>query len=219
MTKHWRDISGEERAAMKREAERRMRAGEAVSSIYMDLGISVSTLHRWAKEGGFRNADIATERSDAMTLPPHHTQAEGHLDAKARAEALPETSDISDLRLAAQKAGQLAARYQLIGEVGLADAQVRLAERFVKLAEGLKRLGVLQEPEAREQEPLEDLRATLFRRLEDVAGVEYMKVYYAEQLMGYGAGEALRTGDISAINFEEELPKETFSDLDWDDEI
>lgn len=177
---------------MKREAARRMRAGEAVSSIYMDLGISVSTLHRWAKEGGFRCADIATERSDAMTLPAHQTQAGDYMDAKARAEALPETSDISDLRLAAQKAGKLAARYQLIGEVGLADAQVRLAERFVKLAEGLERLGVSLEPEAppkQSREEVEELRDILFKRLEDITGEEYIKAYYANYVMENGGRE------------------------------
>ncbi len=197
-------------------ARARYMAGATLDELVESLPVSKATLHRAQVRDGWRRKDIEAQAAGDAPLPKpdwmvkyedelarvpsgmdrdYVNQPDRLGELKAQAEALPESLDITDMKQAAQKAGELAARYQLIGEVKLADAQARLAERFVKLASGLEGLdgvGVPLDPEPEPEddgEDMEELRDILFRRLETVAGEEYIKEFYAEYVMENGGRE------------------------------
>ncbi|WP_033404386.1 hypothetical protein [Hirschia maritima] len=199
-------------------ARARYVAGETLDDLTESLPVSKATLYRAQVEQGWRRKDqdaqaaglenagtpdwLVKYRAELARVPSGVDRALVNQpdrlgELKEQAEALPESLDITDMKQAAQKAGELAARYQLIGEVKLADAQARLAERFVKLASGLEGLdgvGVSLDPEPEPEpedggEDMEELRDILFRRLETVAGEEYIKEFYAEYVMENGGRE------------------------------
>ncbi len=197
-------------------ARARYMAGATLDELVESLPVSKATLHRAQVRDGWRRKDIEAQAAGDAPLPKPDWMVKyedelarvpsgvdralvNHPDRlaelKEQAEALPESLDITDMKQAAQKAGELAARYQLMGEVKLADAQARLAERFVKLASGLEGLdgvGVPLDPEPEpedDREDMEELRDILFRRLETVAGEEYIKEFYAEYVMENGGRE------------------------------
>ncbi len=213
---YYSKLSNEEKAQLLGYAKARYVAGATLDELVESLPVSKATLHRAQVRDGWRRKDIEAQAAGDAPLPKpdwmvkyedelarvpsgmdrdYVNQPDRLGELKEQAEALPESLDITDMKQAAQKAGELAARYQLIGEVKLADAQARLAERFVKLASGLEGLdgvGVPLDPEPEPEddgEDMEELRDILFRRLETVAGEEYIKEFYAEYVMENGGRE------------------------------
>ncbi len=170
-------------------------AGETLDQLAADLPVSKATLHRAQVEQGWRRKDLDAQaaglenagtpdwlikyRAELARVPSGVDRAlvnqpDRLAELKAQAEALPESLDITDMKQAAQKAGELAARYQLMGEVKLADAQARLAERFVRLALGMARVDGKATIEAEEEvdtrPSLEEMREVIERRLLRIAG-------------------------------------------------
>gem|GEM_PF-5444721 len=213
---YYSKLSIKEKAQLLGYAKARYVAGATLDELVESLPVSKATLHRAQVRDRWRRKDIEAQAAGDAPLPKpdwmvtyedelarvpsgmdreYVNQPDRLGELKEQAEALPESLDITDMKQAAQKAGELAARYQLIGEVKLADAQARLAERFVKLASGLEGLdgvGVPLDPEPEPEddgEDMEELRDILFRRLETVAGEEYIKEFYAEYVMENGGRE------------------------------
>lgn len=204
---YYTQLTSEEKHWLLEHARERYVAGETLDQLVASLPVSKATLYRAQVEQGWRRKDQEALAAGADPLPkpewllkyeselvrvPHGmdrayvNRPDRLSELKEQAEALPESLDITDMAHAAKKAGELAARYQLIGEVKMADAQARLAERFVRLAEGMEGLVKPVQEEAEpevEGESVESMRQFLFNRLEEVVGVEYMRAFYAEYVL------------------------------------
>lgn len=183
-------MSIEKKAQLLGYAKARYVAGETLDELVESLPVSKATLHRAQVEQGWRRKDLDAQaaglenagtpewlvkyRAELARVPSGVDRAlvnqpDRLAELKAQAEALPESLDITDMKQAAQKAGELAARYQLMGEVKLADAQARLAERFVRLALGMARVDGKATIEAEEEvdtrPSLEEMREVIIQRM------------------------------------------------------
>ena len=151
---HWRDTPPEVRAEKKAEAERRMRAGESRTDIALALGVCVSTIGRWSREGGWRRTDLG------MT-----TWTQASVDA-LRAEAALPPPVASDPMSAAREAMARALRLEAAGRLAEADRQARLAERYIRLAERFRQASDRDRQAADEAAAGESRRAELLAELD-----------------------------------------------------
>ena len=175
---HWRDISEDERAGLKAEAEARMRAGQTLNEIARALSVGVSTLARWASDGGWRKQDLALER-DADRAQARQARQAAQMDAvegdkaadwalrrPALAKAAPLMVDrraLAQLKPAeaVRAALALAARAQLDGELDLAERHARLGERLARLC----RIAPAIDADASEYKSEEELVASILAGL------------------------------------------------------
>lgn len=89
-------LSMDERRALAEEAARRARAGEAPGAIRAALGVSLGTYARWAKQGGFRQADLFPKAAHAGAPTKHKPGPGGYARSGRyyRGEGPPEDSAV-----------------------------------------------------------------------------------------------------------------------------
>jgi hypothetical protein len=79
-----RTRSEDESAILRKEAERRVRAGESRADISRALNVPLATLANWAFAGGWRAKDIAAEQAEVYRRTLHSLEAmNGALPARA----------------------------------------------------------------------------------------------------------------------------------------
>jgi transcriptional regulator with XRE-family HTH domain len=143
-----------ESEALKKEAERRVRAGENRTDVARRLGLSPSTLSNWAADGGWRRKDIDSEinaeRGRIMLEKIAEIVASDHQEAAERTAKSREVSEAAFARLRSadpensgalpglkpptgrQLAMTVARRLLEQGDVEEAERAARIAIRFAQ---------------------------------------------------------------------------------------
>jgi hypothetical protein len=148
------DRSAEEWAAVRAEAQRRVRAGEVAAQVAKALGVHISTFQHWQAEDGFRKKDLESEALSGERLPAPVWLVKNAGRGKPSARRAPAgyVNDLAEkeLRLGARKAelaesrkvdtaqaGRTAmgeaVRLHEAGDVAAAERTARLAERFLRM--------------------------------------------------------------------------------------
>jgi hypothetical protein len=148
------DHTPEEWAALRAEAQRRVRAGEAAAQVARALDVPIATFQHWQAEDGFRKKDLENEALMGTRLPspvwlvknrergkPSRRRspagylndvAEKELRLSARKAEMAEARKV-DTALAGRTAMGEAVRLHEAGDVAAAERTARLAERFLRM--------------------------------------------------------------------------------------
>lgn len=148
------DRTEDEWAAVRAEAERRVRAGEAAARVAKELGVAMATFQHWQAEDGWRLKDLKHEELTGEPMPQPVWLVKNalrgqtgrnplpadyvHRMESARARVAAREAELKASRRAdAGEAGRVAmgeaARLYQAGEIGRASETARLAERFLRL--------------------------------------------------------------------------------------
>lgn len=133
------------RAALKLEAERRVRAGELRVNVARDMCLPLSTMAVWAAMGGWRGIDLEREAAGLPPLPrPYYARADRNVTAgskRASFEPPPRGTDQADkqqdLKRAAEGCGRAAHAAFEAGDLAAAEEHLRAARRYMRLEAGL----------------------------------------------------------------------------------